>query len=121
MAANAGMVAGSRDGVVTIRRDGDGPAVRLPRFPSLHLRFGPFRFDLCRGGAGRPVYLAASRASPGELARPRLGLTGRAGVARGCLGLLRSRVGILLRGVGGGMWIRWIAVCDSPPSAGGVD
>jgi hypothetical protein len=105
----------------------DPPRRRRPggtspsRFPSLHLRFGPFRFDLCRGGAGRPVYLAASRASPGELARPRLGLTGRAGVARGCLGLLRSRVGILLRGVGGGMWIRWIAVCDSPPSAGGVD
>ncbi|KAK3160490.1 hypothetical protein QOZ80_1BG0060150 [Eleusine coracana subsp. coracana] len=28
MAANAGMVAGSRDGVVTIRRDGDGPAAK---------------------------------------------------------------------------------------------
>jgi hypothetical protein len=49
MAANAGMVAGSRDGVVTIRRDGDGPAVRLPR-ASLLFIFGSVRsVSICAG------------------------------------------------------------------------
>lgn len=92
MEANRGMVAGSRGGVVTIRHDGDGAAVR-PHSPplfgallALSLGFVPSRFDLRRGtcrSAVRPC--AAGRM---ELVQRPIG--GPCGRCVGCLGSVAS-------------------------------
>ena len=54
MGANRGMVAGSRDGVVTIRHDGDGPTVRSSRLRALRPLPPPRRSVSFRMARGHP-------------------------------------------------------------------
>ena len=92
MAANRGMVAGSRDGVVTIRHDGDGPTVRSSRLRALRPlppRVVQSRFDW-RGGtrrsAGWPCSAGRIASAPRRIGWP-------CGSCSGCLGFCRARVG----------------------------
>jgi hypothetical protein len=73
------MVAGSRGGVVTIRHDGDGAAVRsfppaFPCSPRAHSALSR-RASIC---AGDPVNLPGGRAPPGGLRRLCVRLAARA-------------------------------------------
>jgi hypothetical protein len=128
MAANRGMVAGSRGGVVTIRHDGDGGATvrsfrmrfsALRRARPLFPRFVLPLVSILAGGGDPSICGVAVRCAAGWIGSAPCRIGWSCGRCARCLGFVAFPWGISLRRTGR-VRSRLVAVFASPPARGGA-